>query len=132
MTNNQRIKLNDLLRSLAGNGLVITDQRKLNKQINLLFGCDQNTEVTVNKKKEQILVDVKGGVVQNIWSTSENIDVTVIDWDNIEGGQGENDLYELGDYGAEIKTEVDILNAINEANQKILENNDFWNEDLEY
>lgn len=127
MTNNQKIKLNDLLRSLSGNGLVITDQRKLNKQINALFGCNQNIEITINKKKEQVLIDVDGGVVQYIWSTSENIDFTVIDWDNLEGGQ--SDLYLLGDYGVEIKTEDDILNAVNEINKEILDNNKFYNEE---
>lgn len=126
MTNNQKIKLNDLLRSLAGNGLVITDQRKLNKQINRLFGCADDAEITINRKKEQVLVDVDGGNVQGIWSTSEDIDITVIDWDNIKGGYSEMDLYELGDYPSEVKTEQEILDAINEANLDVMENQRFF------
>lgn len=128
MTVNPKIKVSDLLRSLIGSGIIITDWNKLNKRMNILFECDTDIEITINKKKEQVLIDVSGGVVQDIWSTSEDTNFTVIDWDNLEGGQGENDLYKLGDYGANIKTEVDILNAINETNQEILYNNKFYNE----
>ena len=127
MTNNPKIKVSDLLRSLIGSGIIITDWNKLNKRMDVLFGCNTNIEIVINRKKEQVLIDVEGGVVQDIWSTSENTNFTVIDWDNLEGGQ--TDLYELGEYGAEIKTEGDILNAINEINQEILDNNKFYNEE---
>jgi len=129
MTSNPKTKVSDLLRSLIGSGIIITDWNKLNKRMDVLFGCNTNVEITINKKKEQTLIDVKGGVVQAIWTTCENTDFTVIDWDNIDGGQDENDLYEMGDYGVAIKTESDILNAINEANQEILDNNRFFNEE---
>jgi len=129
MTSNPKITVNNLLKSLIGSGIIITDWNKLNNRMDVLFGCNTNIEITINRKKEQVLIDIKGGVVQGIWSTSENTDFTVIDWDNIDGGQGENDLYEIGDYGVEVKTEGDILNAINEANQEILDNNKFFNEE---
>ena len=127
MTNNPKITVNNLLKGLIGSGIIITDWNKLNNRMDVLFGCNTNVEITINRKKEQVLIDVKGGVVQNIWTTCENTDFTLIDWDNIEGGQ--EDLFELGDYGAEVKTEGDILNAINEANQEILDNNKFYNEE---
>jgi hypothetical protein len=129
MTNNPKITVNNLLKGLIGSGIIITDWNKLNKRMDVLFGCNTNIEITINRKKEQVLIDVKGGVVQNILTTCENTDFTVIDWDNIECGQGENDLYEMGDYEVEIKTEGDILNAINKANQEILDNNKFYNEE---
>ena len=129
MSSNQKTKVSDLLKGLIGSGIIITDWNKLNKRMEILFGCNTNVEITINRKKEQVLVDVNGGVVQAIWSTSEDIDFNVIDWDNIKGGGGEQDLYELGEYGVEIKTEGDILNAINEINQEILDNNKFYNEE---
>jgi hypothetical protein len=132
MTNNPKITVNDLLKGLIGSGIIITDWTKINKRMDILFGCNTNVEITINKNKEQVLVDVKGGLVQDIWSTSENIGFTVIDWDNIDSGQGVNDLYEMGDYSVAIKTKDEILNEINEANQEILDNNEFFNEDLEY
>jgi len=132
MTNNPKITVNDLLKGLIGSGIIITDWNKLNKRMDVLFGCNTNIEITVNKNKEQVLIDLNGGLIQAIWTTCENIDFTVIDWDNIDGGQDENDLYEMGDYPAEVKTEGEILNAINEANQQILENNEFFNEDSDY
>ena len=132
MSSNQKTKVSDLLKGLIGSGIIITDWNKLNKRIDILFGCNTNVEITINRKKEQVLIDVNGGLVQDIWSTSENTDFTVIDWDNIDGGQGEMDLYELGDYPVTLKTEVDILSEINKANQEILENNKFFNEDSEY
>lgn len=125
MTNNQKIKLNDFFRSLAGNGLIITDQRKLNKKLEILFGCNSDSEITINKRKEHVLIDVDGGIVQWIYTTSEDIDFTVIDWDNINGGQGEMDLYELGEYGADIITKDEILDSINHANKEILDNNSY-------
>jgi len=127
MTNNYKIKLNDLLRSLAGNGLVITDQRKLNKQIEVLFGCDSNVEITVNRKPERVLIMVDGGVVQDVFSTSEDIKFTILDRDNLEGGQEEP--YELDGWTTDIKTEQEILDEINSINKEILENNDFYNRD---
>ena len=129
MTSNPKTKVSDLLRSLIGSGIIITDWNKLNNRMDILFGCNTNVEITINRKKEQVLIDVNGGVVQAIWSTSENTNFTVIDWDNIECGQDENDLYELGDYGIEVKTEGEILNAINKANKEILDNNRFFNEE---
>lgn len=127
MTNNYKIKLNDLLRSLAGNGLVITDQRKLNKQIEVLFGCDSNVEITVNRKPERVLIMVDGRVVQDVFSTSEDIKFTILDRDNLEGGQEEP--YELDGWTTDIKTEQEILDEINSINKEILENNDFYNRD---
>lgn len=129
MMNNPKIKVSDLLKGLIGSGIIITDWNKLNKRMDILFGCDTNIEITINRKKEQVLIDVKGGVVQDIWTTSENTDFTVIDWDNVDGGQGVNDLYDMGDYGVEVKTEIEILNAINEINKEILDNNKFYNEE---
>ncbi|HBD95167.1 MAG TPA: hypothetical protein DC057_13460 [Spirochaetia bacterium] len=124
MSNNPKIQLNDLLRELSGAGLIITDWVKLTKRIDILFGCDPKVEITINKKPEQLLIDVRGGVVQDIYSTSENIDATLIDWDNIEYGQEE--LFELGDYGVEVVTESEILSKINEANKDILDNLKFF------
>ena len=129
MSSNQKTKVSDLLKGLIGSGIIITDWNKLNKRMEVLFGCNTNVEITINRKKEQVLIDVNGGLIQAVWSTSEDIDFTVIDWDNIKGGGGEQDLYELGEYGVEIKTEGDILNAINEINQEILDNNKFYNEE---
>jgi len=129
MTSNPKTKVSDLLRSLIGSGIIITDWNKLNNRMDVLFGCNTNVEITINKKQEQALIVVDGGLIQDIYCTSEDIDFTVIDWDNINGGQGENDLYELGEYGAETKTEIDILSMINEANQEILDNNKIYDEE---
>lgn len=129
MTSNPKIKVNDLLKGLIGSGIIITDWNKLNNRMDVLFGCNTNVEITINKNKEQVLIDINGGVIQDVWCTCENTDFTVIDWDNIDGGQGEMDLYELGDYPVTLKTEVDILSEINKANQEILYNNEFYNEE---
>lgn len=126
MSNNPKIQLNDLLRELSGAGLLITDWVKLSKRINVLFDCDLKTEIIINKKPEQVLLVIDGGVLQEIDSTSENIGFTLIDWDNIKGGGGESDLYELGEYTANLKTEQEILNEINDANQAVLDNNKFF------
>jgi len=127
MTNNPKIKVNDLLRSLAGNGLVITDQRKLNKQINALFGCNSNPEIIINRKPERVLIIVDGGVVQDVFSTSEDIKFTILDKDNLEGGQTE--LYELDGWTTDVITEQRILDEINLINKEILDNNRFFNEE---
>lgn len=40
-----------------------------------------------NKKK--ILIDISGGIIQEIFSTDPNIEVIVYDWDNIEDCGGD-------------------------------------------
>ena len=52
---------------------------------------------------DSIIIEVKGGVVQEVRSTNPTIGVTLVDWDNIEQG----DLPE--EYGVEPLTPSDTL-----------------------
>lgn len=46
-------------------------------------------------KINKIIVEVSGGVVQNVYAeSSEGIEVQVLDWDNVEAGDDARDMPE--------------------------------------
>jgi hypothetical protein len=122
--NNEKWSISELLMELDGAGLIVTDQNLVIDTLNQL-GFDENKnlvsmEESDDNEKPQILIEVDGGNIQMIYSTS-NVGITVIDHDNIEAGQEE--LYELDDYGFNSIDIEGIQKLIDDANEEISLNN---------
>lgn len=75
-----------------------------------------------NNKKTKILIDVSGGIVQEVFSNSPFIDVVLIDWDNIDTGEKEGKA--IRRFSA-VFDEGEIKRIINDAKGKIKKNQDF-------
>jgi len=121
---NEKWSISELLMELDGAGLIVTDQCLVIDTLNQL-GFDENKnlismEESEDNEKPQILIEVDGGNIQMIYSTS-NVGITVIDHDNIEAGQKE--LYELDDYGYNPIDVKGIQELIDGANEEISLNN---------
>lgn len=91
---------------------------------------DKNANELLDKKPIKIIVDIQGWMVQAVFSTDPNIEVTVIDWDNIKNDDGypEMEYINQGDYSVDVVTEQEIEEKIAEANKFIKKNIE---EDLE-
>jgi hypothetical protein len=74
-----------------------------------------------------IIVEVSGGVVQEIYSDDPLVDVILIDWDNIEGC-GETEL--LSKFNTRSYNKEEMKKLVEEANKEIQENID-WNRENE-
>ena len=75
----------------------------------------------------KILIDVQGGLVQGVLST-DNVEVTLIDWDNIKEGC-ETEFIIPDNYGYYPMTEQELQRRIDEANLVVTDNIAFISDD---
>ena len=75
----------------------------------------------------KILIDIQGGLVQEVFSTG-NVEVTLIDWDNIKEGC-ETEFIIPNNYGFARMSEQELQKKIDEANQVVADNIAFINGD---
>jgi hypothetical protein len=73
-----------------------------------------------------ILIHVEGGMVQGVFSDSADVDVTLIDYDNIEGG--EEELINFNNYPVTVTNLEKMKKIINNANNEIQLNNNLLEE----
>jgi hypothetical protein len=69
----------------------------------------------------KILVVVEGGIMQGIYCTDSNAEVTYIDWDNIKEGP-ELELVEQNNYPVDYLDEMVLEEKLEEANDVVREN----------
>lgn len=72
----------------------------------------------------KIIINVHGWMVQDVISTDSDIEVTILDWDNIDNKDGspELELVEEGSYPVYVVTEQEIKDRVAEANEHIQNN----------
>jgi hypothetical protein len=68
-----------------------------------------------------ILIVVRGGVVQDVYSDTGDVVVTLLDHDNIECGQ--TDLIDFDNYGVAYTDKEHMQKLLDEANKEIEYNN---------
>jgi hypothetical protein len=73
------------------------------------------------RKQIKVLIDVQGGLVQEVFCTDPTIEVTLLDWDNIKESP-ELDYIKQDNYGATFITEIQLEDRIAEANEVIKKN----------
>ena len=74
-----------------------------------------------------ILIHVEGGMVQGVFSDAGDISVTLIDYDNIDGGQ--EDLIEFDNYPVTFTNIEKMQKIVDNANKEIKLNNDLLEEE---
>jgi hypothetical protein len=70
--------------------------------------------------KTKILIEVSGGIIQNIYGTDNNIEVTYIDWDNIDNNYQIDPLTE-NNYPTNYLDDEILQKKLMEANNIIYE-----------
>lgn len=84
----------------------------------------------MTKNKLQVLVLVEGGVVQAVYSNDANIDVTLVNMDNIEGG--EIDKLDLGGFPVDYVNNARMQEIIDEYNDGVQDNIDNMDNDYDW
>jgi len=74
----------------------------------------------------KILIDVQGGLVQEVFSTGD-VEVTLIDWDNIKEGC-ETEFVTHNNYSFAPVSEQELQKKIDEANLVVTDNIAFMKE----
>jgi hypothetical protein len=64
-----------------------------------------------------ILIHVEGGMVQGVYSDTGDVKVTLVDYDNIEGGQ--EDLIEFDNYPVTFTNIEKMQKIVDNANKEI-------------
>lgn len=54
---------------------------------------------------QKIVIEVRGGVLTTVYSENDDLDITVVDWDNIEGGDKPIHSFPYSSF-AEISSEI--------------------------
>ena len=57
-------------------------------------------------KNIRLVIEVKGGNVQNVFSTSPDVEIDVMDWDNAESDENTRERCE------ELETETSTMNRV--------------------
>ena len=76
--------------------------------------------------KTRILIDVQGGLVQEVFSTVP-VEVTLIDWDNIKEGC-ETEFVTHDNYSCVLVSEQELQRKIDESNKVVADNIAFMKE----
>jgi len=74
--------------------------------------------------KTKVMIVVRDGIVQDVYSTNTNIEITLIDWDNINGNNDPNQWgYEHeNNYPHNELTQKLLDETVKQANDRINEN----------
>jgi len=75
---------------------------------------------TMKNDSLQVLVYVKGGLVQDVFVNNRKINVTVVDMDNIEAGTV--DKLDLGDFPVEYADNARLQEEVDRYNEEVQEN----------
>jgi hypothetical protein len=73
-----------------------------------------------------ILIHVEGGIIQGVFSDTGDVIVTLVDYDNIEGGQ--EDLIDFDNYPVTFTNLEKMQKIIDTANNEIRLNNNLLEE----
>jgi len=93
----------------------------------LLDEINNQAGILINRTPIKILIDVQGGLVQEVFSNNPDVEISLIDWDNIKEG-GDTEFVTSDNYGAMLVTDEQLEEKMAEANKVIQENID-WNKE---